>query len=95
MPLISIPKLQKVLQVEAGANLMDALLRAGLPVASSCDGEGVCSKCRIRILQGSENLSARNEVEIFLMEKSKFTDDFRISCQTHISGDITVEATYW
>ncbi len=95
MPQISIPQLQKVLQVEAEANLMDALLRAGLPVASSCDGDGVCSKCRIRILQGAENLSERNPTELFLMEKSKFTPDFRISCQTQVLGDISIAATYW
>ncbi len=95
MPLISIPKLQKSLNVEQGVNLMDALLKAGLPVASSCDGEGVCGKCRIRILEGMQNLSVKNDTEVFLIEQNNYTPDFRISCQTQVLGDISVDATYW
>lgn len=95
MPLISIPKLQKSFEVEHGANLMDSLMRAGLPVASSCDGDGVCAKCRIRIVDGMPNLSAKNETEIFLIEQNSYALDFRISCQTQVLGDISVDATYW
>lgn len=74
---------------------MKSLLEAGLPVASSCDGDGVCAKCRIIIVAGAENLSAENEVEIFLKESNNIASQFRISCQTQILGDITVDATYW
>ena len=95
MPLISIPKLQKSLNVEQGANLMDALMQAGLPVASSCDGDGVCGKCRIQILKGYENLSSKNDTEIYLITQNSYSPEFRISCQTQILGDISVDATYW
>ena len=95
MPQILIPKFNKSLVVEQGANLMDELLKAGLPVASSCDGDGVCGKCRIKILKGAENLGKRNEIEIFLMEQNSYSTEFRISCQTQVLGDIEVDATYW
>ncbi len=66
MPLISLSKkIAPSLKVAKGSNLMKSLLEAGLPVASSCDGDGVCAKCRIQIVEGAENLSSENDVEVF------------------------------
>lgn len=95
MPLISFKKNHPPVDVAPGTVLMTALLEAGLPVASSCDGEGVCAKCKIIILEGAENLSAENETESFLREKNELPQNVRISCQTQIQGDIQVDATYW
>ncbi|WP_374029582.1 2Fe-2S iron-sulfur cluster-binding protein [Bdellovibrio bacteriovorus] len=74
---------------------MKSLLDAGLPVASSCDGDGVCAKCKIVIIEGQENLSSENETEAFLKEKNNIPRGTRISCQTQVLGDVTVDATYW
>lgn len=74
---------------------MKALLQAEVPVASSCDGDGVCAKCKIIIIEGSENLSKENETEMFLKENNNVPHHWRISCQTKILGDIIIDATYW
>lgn len=78
-----------------GSMLMDSLLAHGLPVASSCGGEGICSKCRIQILQGQENLSIESKFEKKLRLSNKIADDYRISCQTQVLGDIKIHADYW
>jgi 2Fe-2S ferredoxin len=95
MPMIRFKKNRPEMEVAAGSNLMRSLLRAGLPVASSCNSEGVCAKCGIRILEGMENLSAPNATEAFLKEKNNIRPDFRISCQTLVLGDILIDAGYW
>lgn len=74
---------------------MQTLLDDGLPVASSCSGEGVCSKCKIQILEGQENLSPPNETEKFLKQTNSIPDNERISCQTLILGDVKVDTNYW
>lgn len=74
---------------------MKSLLDAGIPVASSCNGDGVCAKCKIAVIAGIENLSAENEIENFLKQKLEISENFRISCQTEVLGDITIDATYW
>jgi 2Fe-2S ferredoxin len=74
---------------------MRSLLDAGVPVASSCNSEGVCAKCGIQIMEGAENLSVPNAIEIFLKEKNKIRSDFRISCQTQVLGDVLIDAGYW
>lgn len=74
---------------------MSSLLDAGLPVASSCGGEGVCAKCKIKIVTGPQHLSPPNEVELFLRESNNVPLDSRISCQTEVMDDIEVDASYW
>ena len=95
MPVISFKKNMPAVEVPADTVLMTALLDAGLPVASSCDGDGVCAKCKIVIAEGREHLSPENDTEIFLRESNNLPHDVRISCQTRVIGDITVDATYW
>jgi 2Fe-2S ferredoxin len=95
MPKIKLKKSGKVIVIEKGANLMKSLTENQIPVASSCSGEGVCAKCRMQIIEGMENLTLPNETELFLREKFSLTKDLRISCQTQVLGDITVDTTYW
>jgi ferredoxin, 2Fe-2S len=95
MPLIRFVKNIPALEVPDGAILMESLLLAGLPVASSCHGDGVCAKCRIQILAGLENLSKPETIEQILRERNRLAKDIRISCQTRVHGDITVDASYW
>lgn len=82
-------------EVALGANLMKSLLENGVPVASSCHGDGVCGKCKIQIVSGAENLSPENETEKFLRGKLAIPKDQRISCQTQVLGNISVNTGYW
>lgn len=95
MALITFLKSGKVVQVPDGTNLMNSLLDAGIPVASSCGGDGICSKCHIKIIKGSENLSKETQEEQELRDINDIPKGERISCQTLIHGDVTVDSTYW
>jgi ferredoxin, 2Fe-2S len=95
MPKIEFVKKRPALTVERGANLMKALLDSGIPVASSCHGQGVCSKCRVQVIAGRENLSIESEFEKSLRTRLRLKDDFRISCQTTVNGDILIDTAYW
>ena len=95
MPQIKFVKNRPPIDVEMGAALMKALLDAGLPVASSCHGDGICGRCKIQIVQGMENLSAQNALEEILRSRLRLAKDFRVSCQTQVLGDIVIDATYW
>lgn len=95
MPTVSFRKKFPSITVHPGAQLMNSLLDAGLPVASSCHGDGVCGKCGIEIVAGMENLSPPNAVESILRERLKIPKGTRISCQTRIDGDVEVDTPYW
>ena len=95
MPVIRFTKDRPEITVESGAELMKSLLDAGLPVASSCHGDGICAKCRITIIEGAENLSKINPREQMLRDRLRLPKEWRISCQTFVMGDIRIDASYW
>jgi 2Fe-2S ferredoxin len=95
MPFIRFVKPRPPIEVEVGANLMQSLLAAGLPVASSCRGDGVCGKCRLFVDATPGAVLKESDLEISLRERHSIPAGFRVSCQLVILGDITVDATYW
>lgn len=92
MPKVLIPQKNISLEVENNSNLMDSLLKAGLPVASSCHGEGVCSMCRVKI-EGVVNPPESFEVATLIRNKCETNE--RLSCQIIVTGDLRVTTKYW
>ena len=95
MAFIRFVKNYPAIEVAPGAELMATLLKAGLPVASSCHGDGVCGKCRIQVVEGRENLSPINAVEALVRERLRVPPEYRISCQTLVLGDVVIDTSYW
>ncbi len=95
MPKITFAKSGKVIEVPHGANLFQILNEMGIPVASSCGGEGVCIKCMVKVIEGRENLSPEGDLEIDMKEIHDAPSGQRMSCQTEVHGDITIDTDYW
>ena len=95
MPRIHFIKGQPPLEVAEGAVLMDVLLKAGFPVASSCHGDAVCGKCRVEVIEGWENLSPIEGHEEILSRRLRIKPPYRVSCQAKVLGDITIDTGYW
>ncbi|MCB0368604.1 MAG: (2Fe-2S)-binding protein [Bdellovibrionales bacterium] len=83
------------IEVQKDESLMFELLRAGLPVASSCHGDGVCAKCRVTILKGLENVLPESPLEASLRERNNLKENERLSCQMKLTGDIEIDTNYW
>ncbi len=90
---ILLPQLNKSVDVEKGTSLFTALKTARVPLASSCNGEGICNKCIVRLVAGS--LAEPNALEQKLIEKFELEADQRISCQCTVTTDLTLTTTYW
>lgn len=82
--------------VETDVTLMEALIKIGLPVASSCRGDGVCTKCRLHVREVEPDAASRiSDFEQGLLDRIGAESDERISCQTEVRGLIEVDADYW
>ena len=46
-----LPENQTV-EVEAGSSLLEAVQKAGIPLKSTCGGQGTCGKCTVKVLTG-------------------------------------------
>ena len=69
-------------------NLLEAASEAGISMAHLCGGRGRCSTCRVRILEGSDALSARTATERAMAAKLDFPDEIRLACQTQVHGSV-------
>ncbi len=78
----------KVFEAEDGQTILQIALDNDIPMEHACGGNGFCTTCMCKIKNGMENLSPRNDREenMGVME-----DPDRLSCQSQISGDVTVE----
>jgi ferredoxin len=103
MPIVTFINEKKEIQVPEGANLRKEALRAGiqvyagvhkLPVAN-CHGFSMCGACRVLITKGIENASPIGAAERLRLKMSMAyvgnEDTMRLSCQTQVLGDMTVE----
>ena len=85
----------KTISVAVGTVLLEAIGQAKLPVAHSCGGFGICSWCKVREMEGEENLSTPSQPEQRLMKRQSFKPNERASCQAEVLGDVAVTTTYW
>lgn len=52
------------------STLMDLLLKNGIPVASSCGGDGICHKCTVTI-NGQKELSCQKSIRDLFSETDR------------------------
>jgi ferredoxin len=80
------------IRAEARENetVLDVARRAGAPLGNSCGGVGVCSRCRVRVVAGEENLSPATTMELRFGKEGE-----RMACQAVVTGDCTVTTSYW
>lgn len=81
---VLIQPLRKVIEVPPGANLLDALRAAQVPVSYSCMA-GRCGTCRCKVLSG-EVLDAGRQQQNPLDAR-----DFILACQTFLTEPCTIE----
>jgi len=75
----------KTVEVREGATLLDAARAAGVFVASICGGDGICGRCRVRVLSGV--VDAEPTV---LLSREEIRDGFVLACQTRVTEDVEV-----
>lgn len=91
MPKIKIFPQNIELDVDEGASLLSSLRKNGLYIKSSCGGVASCSDCIIKVCEGEEFLSAPPFEELSLLGNVFHLTKERLSCQTKISGPVTID----
>ncbi len=80
----------KVIETEPGKSILQIALDHDIPVEHACGGNGFCTTCLCKVKEGMQNLSPRNDRE----ENMGVTEDpDRLSCQSVVNGDVTIEVT--
>lgn len=76
------------IEIPAGKALMDALIEVGVAFDFPCGGKGKCRKCRIKVINGMGQPTAR---ELEVLEEKELAKGIRLACLTKVNDNITVE----
>ena len=86
--------------VEHGTSLLDSAHRLGEGIEAICGGQGVCGKCKVRILENTSHdhgidsspshLSSMTHEEKGSADKHGLRTGERLACQARVEGDLVV-----
>jgi len=107
MPKVTFVNEKEDLEVEAGSNLRQAALQAGIRIYDgverylNCRGLGLCGTCKVLVKSGMENLNRRTLAEkanlsmhpLSLLASIGHENEIRLACQVVINGDCSIETT--
>ena len=95
MPKIIVVSFNKEISPLPGESIFTALRRHGVPIASSCGGDGVCAKCVVKITKGASNLTSLTAKEVELVKKHSLGNNERLACRAEALGDVELSTSYW
>ena len=76
-----------VTQAEAGENLLEVMVAAGVYIHAGCGGAGVCGKCQIKVLKGDAP-----QAEVKKAAQDKLQPGHALACQTTVGAeDLEIE----
>lgn len=81
----------EVLELDSEDTLLNQLKKAGKKIKSSCGGCATCSDCMIVVKSGEMNLTPQTFEELRLLGNVFHITKERLSCQTKITGDVTID----
>jgi len=82
---------QKI-EVDRGLSILASAMQAGVKHMHLCGGRGLCTTCRVRVLEGADQLSVMTAFEkISLRTHLSFSSEVRLACQAKVLGPVKVE----
>ena len=79
------------ISISKDETILTASLRNDIQHLHACGGLGMCSTCRVEILEGEDNLSQKSKSEQKLSEKLELPSNIRLACQTKIKGNVKLK----
>ena len=73
------------------SSVLDISIKNKIPHLHECGGNGDCTSCRIRILEGMENLSTKSNKEIQMAEHRAWGANIRLACQSYVKGNVKLQ----
>lgn len=79
----------------AGTTLLEAVRKAGLPIASACGAGALCGRCGVRVLGGRPVPARESAAERDAKRRNRVDEGLRLACRVAVEGDLEVTTSYW
>lgn len=66
-----------------------------IPHLHECGGNGRCTTCRIRVIDGAQNLTSPTQLERMTANMRNWDSSIRLACQTYPKGDVRIQRLVW
>ncbi|MEM9675108.1 MAG: globin domain-containing protein [Cyclobacteriaceae bacterium] len=77
-------------------SILELAIRHKIPHLHECGGHGLCTTCRIRVLDGASNLSPPTAAEVKFSQQRGWDPSVRLACQTRINEQsAAIERLVW
>ena len=86
---------KEVLVNSNAKSILDISIANRIPHLHECGGSGICTTCRVRVLDGIQNLSPKTEFEKSSCHARKWDPSIRLACQARPKGDVTLQRLIW
>ena len=74
----------KFAEGQSGESLLDIAARSGIEIHNLCGGQGVCGKCRVRILRGEVDTQPES---LAVFDKKEIRDGYVLACRTTVKHE--------
>ncbi len=74
------------ISANAGEKLLDVARKANVAIDAPCSGNGVCGKCRVRLVSGYLDAPINRHISA-----EEYEAGWRLACLAQISGDAEIE----
>ena len=79
------------MDVEEGASLLEAAIRASETTVECCGKKTLCGLCKVSVLDGVEHTNRPEALEDEFRKRRRFLPFERLGCMTTAHGDVEVE----
>lgn len=81
----------KEVKINEITDVREALIDEGFKIRSICGGYAQCGMCKIKIIEGVENISEMKFLEKGLLGNVFHITKERLSCQVYLKGNLTID----
>jgi 2Fe-2S ferredoxin len=85
--------MNKEVEITPEQTVLEVALANQVPIRTVCKGVPACAECRVRIVEGENNVLPPAKAELNLIGSGYFVDHRRLSCQLHCYGNVTVDVS--
>ncbi|MEL6254330.1 MAG: adenylate/guanylate cyclase domain-containing protein [Bacteroidota bacterium] len=76
-------------------SILDVSIEERISHVHECGGNGKCTTCRVRVLDGMNNLSPKTALEKEIAHKRKWDPGIRLACQAKPKGNVVIQRLVW
>lgn len=92
MPKVTFLPMNLSFEAQPGESILDVAIRNDVPIQHACGGFCACTTCHVEVKSGDDHLSPMEEDEQERLDRAvEVTLHSRLSCQSKVRGDVTVE----